>query len=235
MLKVNKINTYYGSLHVLKGASLEVGDDELVCVIGANASGKTTLLNTISGFVTPTQGDIEYNGKRLNGMATDKIVEMGITQVPQASGLFQLMTVKENLEMGAFLRRDKKSVAKDLEEMYELFPILKERSKQLAGTLSGGEQQMLAVARGLMANPKLLLMDEPSAGLSPALVEAVAEKIIEIKSLRKIPVLLVEQNANMALRIADRGYVLRLGALALTGPAQELLHDDGVRKAYLGL
>jgi len=234
-LKVNNIQTYYGSLHVLKGASLEVADEELVAVIGANASGKTTLLMTISGFVTPAQGDIEYDGKRIDGMKADKIAKMGIIQVPQTGLLFSIMTVKENLEMGAYLRKDKKTIARDLEAMYELFPILKERSKQQAGTLSGGEQQMVAIARGLMANPKLLLMDEPSAGLSPLLVETVAKTITEIRSRKKISILLIEQNANMALRIADRAYVLRLGELVLTGTGEELLHNDEVRKAYLDM
>lgn len=235
MLKVHKVETFYGGLQVLKGASLEVGDHEIVSVIGSNGSGKSTLLKTISGFVVPTSGYVEFNGAKISGMEPDKIVKIGITQVPQTSKLFRTMTVKENLEMGAFVRKDKKGIAQDLELMYELFPILKEKSNKQAGTMSGGQQQMVGFARGLMADPKMLLLDEPSAGLSPAMIETIAEKIIEIKTVRKIPIILVEQNAVVALQICDRGYVLRLGALAVTGTGQELLHNDEVRKAYLGL
>ena len=234
MLKLNKVNTYYGTLHILKDVTLEVGDGELVTVIGANGAGKTTLLRTISGFVTPAQGDIEYDGKRLNGVEPEKIVKDGICQIPEGRQLFAIMTVKENLEMGAYLRKDKENIGRDLERMYELFPILKERTKQQAGTLSGGEQQMCAIARGLMSNPKLLLLDEPSLGLSPVLVEEVAEIITEIHS-RGIAIMLNEQNASVALRLADRGYVMELGKLVLEGTGDELLHNDGVRKAYLGM
>jgi len=234
VLKLNKVNTYYGTLHILKDVTLEVGDGELVTVIGANGAGKTTLLRTISGFVTPAQGDIEYDGKRLNGVEPEKIVKDGICQIPEGRQLFAIMTVKENLEMGAYLRKDKENIGRDLERMYELFPILKERTKQQAGTLSGGEQQMCAIARGLMSNPKLLLLDEPSLGLSPVLVEEVAEIITEIHS-RGIAIMLNEQNASVALRLADRGYVMELGKLVLEGTGDELLHNDGVRKAYLGM
>jgi len=234
MLKLNEVNTYYGSLHVLKDVTLEVGDGELVTVVGANGAGKTTLLRTISGFVPPVQGDIEYDGKRLNRVEPEKIVRDGICQIPEGRQLFNIMTVKENLKMGAYLRKDKENIARDLERMYELFPILKGRTRQQAGTLSGGEQQMLAIARGLMSNPKLLLLDEPSWGLSPVRVEEVAEIITEIHS-RGVAILLIEQNANMALRLADRGYVMELGKLVLEGTGNELLHNDGVRKAYLGM
>lgn len=234
MLRLNKVNTYYGSLHILKDVSLEVGDEELVTVIGANGAGKTTLLRTISGLVVPTQGDIKYDGERLNRLEPEKIVRRGICQMPEARQLFAVMTVKENLEMGAYLRTDKIQIARDLERMYEFFPRLKERAKQQAGTLSGGEQQMLVIARGLMSNPKLLLVDEPSLGLAPVLVEEVAEIITEIHS-RGIAILLIEQNANVALRLADRGYVMELGAIVLEGSGGELLHNDGVRKAYLGM
>ena len=203
-------------------------------VIGANGAGKTTLFLTISGFVPATKGTIEYNGKNIVGMDSADIVRLGICQVPEGRQLFPMMTVKENLEMGAYLRSDKKAISQDLEQMYQLFPRLKERTKQQAGTLSGGEQQMLAIARGLMSNPKLLLLDEPSLGLSPVLIETLFEIIKEIKS-RKITILLNEQNAAMALRLADRGYVLQLGNIMLEGTGNELLNNNQVRKLYLGM
>jgi branched-chain amino acid transport system ATP-binding protein len=205
-----------------------------VTVIGANGAGKTTLFLTISGFVPASKGTIEYNGKNIAGMDSADIVRLGICQVPEGRQLFPMMTVKENLEMGAYLRSDKKAISQDLEQMYQLFPRLKERTKQQAGTLSGGEQQMLAIARGLMSNPKLLLLDEPSLGLSPVLIETLFEIIKEIKS-RKITILLNEQNAAMALRLADRGYVLQLGNIMLEGTGNELLNNDQVRKLYLGM
>lgn len=234
MLRLNKVNTYYGSLHILKDVSLEIGDGDLVTVIGGNGAGKTTLLRTISGFVVPAKGEIEYDGERLNGLEPEKIVRRGICQIPEGRRLFAIMTVKENLEMGAYLCNDKIKIGRDLERMYEFFPRLKERAKQQAGTLSGGEQQMLVIARGLMSNPKLLLMDEPSWGLAPVLLEEVAEIITEIHS-RGIAILLIEQNANVALRLADWGYVMELGAIVLEGIGDELLQNDGVRKAYLGM
>ena len=234
VLRLNKVNTHYGSLHILKDVSLEVGGGNLVTVIGANGAGKTTLLRTISGFVVPTTGEIEYDGEKLNGLEPEKIVRRGICQIPEGRQLFSVMTVKENLEMGAYLRNDKIKIEQDLERMYEWFPRLKERAKQQAGTLSGGEQEMLCIARGLMSNPKLLLMDEPSWGLAPVLVEVVAEIITEIHS-RGIAILLIEQNANLALRLADWGYVVELGTIVLDGAADELLQNDGVRKAYLGM
>lgn len=234
MLRLNKVNTYYGSLHILKDVSLEVGDGDLVTVIGGNGAGKTTLLRTISGFVVPAKGEIEYDGERLNGLEPEKIVRRGICQIPEGRQLFAIMTVKENLEMGAYLRNDKIKIGRDLERMYEFFPRLKERAKQQAGTLSGGEQQMLVIARGLMSNPKLLLVDEPSWGLAPVLLEEVTEIITEIHS-RGIAILLIEQNANVALRLADWGYVMELGAIVLEGIGDELLQNDGVRKAYLGV
>lgn len=219
---------------MLKGVALEVGDGELVTVIGANGAGKSTLFLTISGFVHAAQGTIEYNGKNIIGMDSADIVRLGICQVPEGRQLFPMMTVKENLEMGAYLRKDKKTISQDLEQMYQLFPRLKERTRQQAGTLSGGEQQMLAIARGLMSNPKLLLLDEPSLGLSPVLVETLFDIIKEIKS-RKITILLNEQNAAMALRLADRGYVLEVGNIVLEGTGKELLNNDNVRKSYLGM
>jgi branched-chain amino acid transport system ATP-binding protein len=205
-----------------------------VTVIGANGAGKTTLFLTISGFVPALKGTIEYDGKNIVGMDSADIVRLGICQVPEGRQLFPMMTVKENLEMGAYLRKDRKAISQDLEQMYQLFPRLKERTKQQAGTLSGGEQQMLAIARGLMSNPKLLLLDEPSLGLSPVLIETLFEIIKEIKS-RKITILLNEQNAAMALRLADRGYVMQLGNIMLEGIGNELLINDQVRKLYLGM
>jgi len=234
VLKVNKINTYYGTRHMLKDVSLEVAEGEVVTVIGANGAGKTTLLRTISGFITIASGDIEYDGRRLNRLPPADIVKMGVCQIPEGRQLFSIMTVLENLEMGAYLRRDKEGITEDLEQVYGLFPILKKRAKQQSGTLSGGEQQMLAIGRALMSKPKLLLMDEPSLGLSPALIETLAEIITQIKQ-RKICILLNEQNANMALRLADKGYVLELGKIVLTGAGEELLHNETVRKAYLGI
>ena len=233
MLKINKINTYYGTHHVLRDVSLEVGDRELVTVIGANGAGKTTLLRTISGFIAPTQGDIECDGVQINGARPPAIVKMGICQVPEGRQLFGAMTVRENLMMGAYLRKDNENIAKDIDWVNQLFPILQERSKQKAAALSGGEQQMLAIARGLMSKPKLLLLDEPTWGLSPLLVESVAQIITEVCA--NIAVLLVEQDANIALHIANRGYVMELGRIVLEGSGDELLNDDGVRKSYLGL
>jgi len=233
LLRVNNINTHYGTHHVLRDVSLEVGDRDFVTVIGANGAGKTTLLRTISGFVTPAQGDIEYDGRKITGLKPPVIVNMGICQVPEGRQLFGVMTVRENLIMGAYLRKDKENIAEDIDWVHELFPILKERSKQQAGALSGGEQQMLAIARGLMSRPKLLLLDEPSWGLSPLLVETVAQIITEVST--RIAVLLVEQDANIALQVANRGYVLELGRIVLEGSGDELLHDDGVRKSYLGM
>ena len=234
MLKINKINTYYGKRHMLKDVSLEVGDGEVVTVIGANGSGKTTLLRTISGFITPVRGDIEYNGKKIDLLRPADIVKMGICHIPEGRQLFPTMTVLENLEMGAYLRRDKEGINQDLEQVFEFFPILRERAKQRAGTLSGGEQQMVAIGRGLMSKPKLLLMDEPSLGLSPVLTEELGEIIMRVKGQR-IAVLLNEQNANMALNLADEGYVLELGEIVLKGKGEDLLHNEEVRKVYLGL
>lgn len=234
MLKINKINTYYGKRHMLKDVSLEVGDGEVVTVIGANGSGKTTLLRTISGFITPVRGDIEYNGKKIDLLRPADIVKMGICHIPEGRQLFPTMTVLENLEMGAYLRRDKEGINQDLEQVFELFPILRERAKQRAGTLSGGEQQMVAIGRGLMSKPKLLLMDEPSLGLSPSLTEELGEIIMRVKGQR-IAVLLNEQNANMALNLADEGYVLELGEIVLKGKGEDLLHNEEVRRVYLGL
>jgi branched-chain amino acid transport system ATP-binding protein len=234
VLKIAEINTYYGVRHMLRDVSLEVGDGEVVTVIGTNGSGKTTLLRTISGFIRTVGGAIEYGGERIDGLRPTDIVKLGICHIPEGRQLFPTMSVLENLEMGAYLRRDNEAIEQDLERVYEFFPILQERAKQQAGTLSGGQQQMLAIGRGLMSNPKLLLMDEPSLGLSPALTEQLGEIILRIKG-QNIAVLLNEQNANMALNLADEGYVLELGEIVLRGNGDELLHNEEVRKAYLGL
>jgi branched-chain amino acid transport system ATP-binding protein len=233
MLKIDKLDTYYGGLHILKNINMEVGDGETVCLIGANGAGKSTLLKAISGLVVPAAGTIQFNNVVLNKMNPRKIVEQGVTQVPEGRLVFAGLRVRENLELGAILRKDKSNVSKTYEEMYKLFPILKQRTNQDANTLSGGEQQMLAIARGLMANPKLILLDEPSLGLSPVMVELVSDIIQRIKG--KISILLVEQNAAMALRISDRAYVLETGNITMQGAGQELLKNPAVRTAYLGL
>jgi branched-chain amino acid transport system ATP-binding protein len=234
VLKIAKINTYYGTRPMLRDISLEVGDGEVVTVIGANGSGKTTLLRTISGFIRTVGGTIEYDEKRVDGLRPADIVKLGICHIPEGRQLFATMTVLENLEMGAYLRNDREGINNDLEQIFKFFPILKKRIKQQAGTLSGGEQQMLAIGRGLMSKPKLLLMDEPSLGLSPVLTEELGEIISRIKG-QGIAVLLNEQNANMALSLADEGYVLELGRIVLRGKGDELLHNEEVRKVYLGL
>jgi branched-chain amino acid transport system ATP-binding protein len=234
VLSLKRVDTRYGGLHVLKGVSLEVSAGEIVTLVGANGAGKTTLLWAISGFVIPFGGEIEFLGQRISGLSPEVIVKMGISQVPEGRAIFPLMTVVDNLEMGAYVRRDKKEIVADLGQVYELFPILKERKGQLAGTLSGGEQQMLAIARGVMSRPRLFLLDEPSLGLAPLLVEAIGGIIREIKS-RGVTILLVEQNVNMALQMASRGYVLEIGKIVLEGTGEELLNNDLVKKAYLGL
>ena len=234
MLKLTQVDTHYGRLHILRQVSLNVDRGEIVCLVGANGAGKTTMLRTISGFVTPTSGTVEFEGRPINRVKPDAVVKLGISQVPEAREIFPLMTVLENLEMGAYTRKDARGVESDIAEIYGLFPILKTRMRQLAGTLSGGEQQMLAIGRGLMARPKLLLLDEPSLGLAPMIVEAIGEIIREINS-RGVTVLLVEQNVNVALHLAHRGYVLEIGKIVLQGTGAELLDNEQVRKAYLGL
>ncbi|SHH18394.1 amino acid/amide ABC transporter ATP-binding protein 2, HAAT family [Thermosyntropha lipolytica DSM 11003] len=233
MLKVNEIDVYYGAIHALKKLSLEVEQGSIVTLIGANGAGKTTTLKTISGLLRPRSGSIIFKGVDITKVPPEKIVAMGISQVPEGRRVFAGMTVLENLEMGAYLRKDKKGIAKDLEEVFDRFPRLKERRKQLAGTLSGGEQQMLAIGRALMARPSLLLMDEPSMGLAPLLVKEIFEIIKDINN-RGTTILLVEQNAHMALSIADKAYVLETGEIVLSGQAGELMKSEEVKKAYLG-
>jgi branched-chain amino acid transport system ATP-binding protein len=233
LLKVDDINTYYGKIHALKGVSLEVNQGEIVTLIGANGAGKSTTLKTISGQLAPKSGTIEYEGARINGIPPHVVTARGIIQVPEGRRIFARMTVMENLEMGAFLRSDKEGINADLDHVFEMFPRLKERVSQKGGTLSGGEQQMLAMGRSMMSNPKLLMLDEPSMGLAPVVVELIFENIQKLHEAG-ITILLVEQNAHMALSIADRGYVLETGEVKLTGTGQELLTNEAVRKAYLG-
>ena len=232
MLKVNDINVYYGAIHAIKGVSFEVNDGEVVTLIGANGAGKSTTLNTVCGLLRSRTGSIEFLGQNLGAIPAHKIVEKGLAHVPEGRRVFLHMTVEENLEMGAYTQA-RSTIAPNLERVYEQFPRLKERRRQVAGTLSGGEQQMLAMGRGLMSNPKLLMLDEPSMGLAPILVEQIFDII---KQLHKAgtTILLVEQNARMALSVADRGYVLETGKIVATGTGDELLHDEAVKKAYLG-
>ena len=232
LLKVNDIHVYYGAIHAIKGISLEVYENEIVTLIGANGAGKSTTLNTIAGLLKPRQGTVELNGEVLNGLGASKIVPKGLSLCPEGRRIFQQMTVRENLEMGAFTR-PLNEISASLEEMFERFPRLKEREKQIAGTLSGGEQQMLAMARALMSRPKLLMLDEPSMGLAPILVEQIFSIISELHA-SGVTILLIEQNAQMALHVANRAYVMETGLITMQGPAEELLQNDAVQKAYLG-
>lgn len=232
MLSVYNINVWYGAIHAIKNVSFEVNDGETVALIGANGAGKSTTLKTLSGLLRSRSGSIKFMGEDLMHMPAEKIVQNGLVHVPEGRRIFQQMTVEENLDMGAYTQ-PKESIAENLERVYAQFPRLKERRRQVAGTLSGGEQQMLAMGRGLMANPKLLMLDEPSMGLAPILVEQIFE-IIESLHDAGTTILLVEQNAQMALSVATRGYVLETGRITLSGTGRELLHNDDVRKAYLG-
>lgn len=233
ILEFRGVNTHYGPVHVLKNVNVEIYPGEIVCLLGGNASGKTTTLKTILGMVTPTTGDVVIDGEVVTGNTTADIVGRGVSMVPENRRLFKRMTVKENLEIGAFLREDKSTLDDDYEKIFEMFPRVKERISQKAGTLSGGEQQMVAVGRALMAQPKVLLMDEPSMGLAPVLVSQNFELIEQINEAGTT-VFVVEQNANMALSIADRGYVLQTGQIVLTDTAEALLANPDMRKAYLG-
>jgi branched-chain amino acid transport system ATP-binding protein len=232
MLVVDQVDVYYGAVHALHGISLMVREGELVCLLGGNASGKSTTMKTILGLVKPRTGTVSFKGERIDGLKTSQIVRRGIASVPEARRIFPRMTVRENLLMGAYVRSDSE-VESDVDRVLDLFPRLRERWKQLGGTLSGGEQQMLAMARALMSRPKLICMDEPSMGLAPAFVERVYELIGQIRA-QGTTVLVVEQSAHVALEIADRAYVLQNGVMRLEGPAGELLANDEVRRAYLG-
>ena len=233
MLRVTDLEVYYGAIHALKGLSLEVNEGEIVTLIGANGAGKSTTLRTISGLIAPKSGTITFEGTNIAGKGAHEIVRAGISQVPEGRRIFAEMTVLENLELGAFTRSDKDGIAADMEMVFTRFPRLKERITQQAGTLSGGEQQMLAMGRALMSRPRLLLLDEPSMGLAPLLIKEIFSIIVDINKAGTT-ILLVEQNANMALSIADRAYVLETGRITLSGDAKELAASEDVRKAYLG-
>ncbi len=233
MLELADVHTYYGNIRALRGVSLSVASGEIVTLIGANGAGKTTTLRTILGTVRPRRGTVSFDGTRLDALATDRIVRLGIAQSPEGRRIFPRMTALENLELGAFTRADRDAIAPDLERVFTLFPRLRERAAQHGGTLSGGEQQMLAIGRALMARPRLLLLDEPSMGLSPILVDAIF-RIIQDINRQGTTILLVEQNARMALRVAHRGYVIQTGRIVLHAAAAELLRSDLVRKTYLG-
>ncbi|MBO1703669.1 ABC transporter ATP-binding protein [Eubacterium callanderi] len=233
MLKVKDLNVYYGKIHAIKGITFEVNDGEIVTLIGANGAGKTTTLQTVSGLLRAEKGIISFQGEDISKVKPYQIPDLGIAHVPEGRQVFAEMTVYENLVMGAFIRKDKREITQDMEMVFNYFPRLKERSKQIAGTLSGGEQQMLAIGRALMTRPKLLLLDEPSMGLAPILVDEIFSMIQTINSAGTT-ILLVEQNANKALRIANRGYVLETGKIKLHGTSEELLTNDEVRTAYLG-
>lgn len=233
MLKINNINLYYDGIHALKGVSLEVPEGKIISLIGSNGAGKTSTLRTISGLNRPKSGTIMYNDLDLLKISPEKLVNMGIVQVPEGRRIFAPMTVYENLELGAYLRKDKVAIEKDLQNVFKRFPRLEERKKQLAGTLSGGEQQMLAIGRALMTGPKILLLDEPSMGLAPILVREIFSIIKELNEIG-ITILLVEQNAKMALSIADYAYVLETGKVVLEGTGKELSASDEIQKAYLG-
>jgi len=233
MFEIKDLHVHYGVIHVLKGVSLTVNDGEIVTLIGANGAGKTTTLRTISGLKKPTSGQIVLDGVDITNTSAQERVKMGISHVPEGRHVFPSMTVLENLELGAYLRKDKEGIAKDLKRVYDLFPVLADRRKQLAGTLSGGEQQMLAIGRALMSRPKILLLDEPSMGLAPLLVQEIFSIIKDVNS-NGTTVLLVEQNARMALQIAHRAYVIETGRIVLSGTGAELMESEDIKKAYLG-
>ncbi|WP_376796838.1 ABC transporter ATP-binding protein [Thermogemmatispora sp.] len=233
MLKLEHVDTFYGPIQVLHDINLEVRRGEIVCLLGANAAGKTTTMKTIFGLVRPRRGTITFDGQRIDNRPASDIVRLGLALVPEARRIFPRMTVLENLQMGAYTRTNKAEIEQDLDHVCQIFPRIKERLKQVAGTLSGGEQQMLAMARALMSRPRMMCMDEPSMGLSPILVETVFETIVRIRS-EGVTIFLVEQNASMALSLADRGYVLQTGKIVLSDTAANLLQNDLVRQAYLG-
>lgn len=235
MLEVNNIKTYYGNIQALKGITIQIAEGEVITLIGANGAGKTTTLMSISGIVPPRSGEILFLGKAIQNLAPNQIVELGISQVPEGRRIFPYLTVAENLDMGAFLRKDGAEIKKDLAYIYDLFPILAQRRNQSGGTLSGGEQQMLAVARALMARPRLLLLDEPSLGLAPLIVKQIFEIIKKINEENNTTIFLVEQNANQALKVAHRGYVMENGLIIHADTSQNLLANEKVKEAYLGM
>ena len=235
MLELKNIQTYYGNIQALKGISIEISEGEIITLIGANGAGKTTTLMSICGVVPPRSGDIIFMGKPIHELSPNEIVSLGISQVPEGRRIFPYLTVMENIDMGAFLRKDKGGIKQDMDYIFSLFPILAERRNQAGGTLSGGEQQMLAISRALMAKPRLLLMDEPSLGLAPLVVQRIFDIIKKINTENKTTIFLVEQNANLALKVAHRGYVMETGRIALSDSSHNLLSNEQVRKAYLGM
>jgi branched-chain amino acid transport system ATP-binding protein len=235
MLDLKNIDTYYGNIQALRDVNISIREGEIITLIGANGAGKSTTLMTICGVVPPRRGEVLFEGRSIGGLSPDKIVRMGICQVPEGRLIFPDLTVQENLDMGAFLRSDKEGLARDLDQVFTLFPILLERRKQLGGTLSGGEQQMLAISRALMARPKVLLLDEPSLGLAPLIIRQIFDIIKQINRESNTTIFLVEQNANQALKLAHRGYVMENGRITLEDACDKLLANDAVKKAYLGL
>ncbi|NLK45003.1 MAG: ABC transporter ATP-binding protein [Tissierellia bacterium] len=234
MLKIKNLDVFYGGIHALKGINFEINEGQIVTLIGSNGAGKTTILKVISGIVRQKNGQVLFQGEDISKLPSEKIVELGVIHVPEGRKIFTVLNVEENLLMGAYLRKDKKEIQDDLENIYELFPRLKERKTQMGGTLSGGEQQMLAIGRAMMSKPKLLMLDEPSMGLAPIIVQEIYETITRLNKERNLTVLLVEQNANLALQAAHHAYVIETGEIVLEGSGKELLGDDRVRKAYLG-
>ncbi len=235
MLKLRNIQTFYGNIQALKNIDMDVNEGEIITLIGANGAGKSTTLMTLCGVVPPATGNIEFQGQDITGMAPDKIAALGISQVPEGRRIFPYLTVMENLDMGTFLRKDKENIKKDIDHVFELFPRLAERRNQQGGTLSGGEQQMLAISRAIMSKPKLLLLDEPSLGLAPIIVKQIFDIVRKINEEDKVTIFLVEQNANLALKIAHRGYVMETGAITMTDTGKNLLSNEDVKKAYLGM
>jgi branched-chain amino acid transport system ATP-binding protein len=234
MLGVKDLHVHYGAIHALKGVTIDVKPGSIVTLIGANGAGKSTTLRAISGILKPSKGSVRFNNKELVGLPAHELVYQGMSHCPEGRRVFRLLTVKENLELGAYIRKDKEGVKSDLEQVYELFPRLKERLKQNAGTLSGGEQQMLAIGRSFMSRPKLLMLDEPSLGIAPILVQEIFKTIKKINQTQGMTILLVEQNANQALKLADYAYVLETGKVVLEGKSSELAEDERVKAAYLG-
>jgi branched-chain amino acid transport system ATP-binding protein len=234
MLKIDKLDVYYGGIHALKEISFDIEKGQIVSLIGSNGAGKTTILKVISGIVKQKSGSVLFNEENISKLPSEKIVELGVIHVPEGRKIFTALNVEENLLMGAYLRKDKRGIEDELNNVYELFPRLKERKKQMGGTLSGGEQQMLAIGRALMSKPKLLMLDEPSMGLAPIVVQEIFETIEKLNKERELTVLLVEQNANIALQVSHHAYVIETGEIVLQGSGKELLGDDRVRKAYLG-
>jgi len=235
MLKLRNIETFYGNIQALKNIDMDVNQGEIITLIGANGAGKSTTLMTLCGIVPPTTGKIEFQGQDITGMPADKIAALGISQVPEGRRIFPYLTVMENLDMGTFLRKDKSKIKGDIDHVFDLFPRLAERRHQQGGTLSGGEQQMLAISRAIMSKPKLLLLDEPSLGLAPIIVKQIFDIVRKINQENKVTIFLVEQNANLALKIADRGYVMETGAITMTDTGANLLANEDVKKAYLGM